>query len=422
MSTTTSSTNKQSAIRTVYAYLKKYRRGLVIGSVCLFFANILMLIHPWILKVIIDSLKTGITTEQLLRYCYLFVGVVILSGVFRFLMRRIMIGISRKIEVDIREAFFSHLEILSPSFYMENRTGDLMALATNDLNAVRALFGPGVMYTLNTVVISTFAFSLMIALSWKLTLVSLLPMALLSIAVYHSVKAIHRLFLKVQEKFGVLNSRGQENLSGIRVVKAYAREDHEIAEFEKLSFSYVGENMKLFKIQSLLMPLLTFVAGLGALLILGYGGKQVIDGQMSLGSFVAFNGYLTMLIWPMIALGWVFSVEEAEEMVKAGAQIVGAMAGGITAGGSAGGVQTSSIDQAVDQIGAVVEAVKAFSQDILVLGHGGPLADPESVSEVLWRTGADGYATGSSGERVPVERGVAEAIRQFKTIHMSSED
>lgn len=124
----------------------------------------------------------------------------------------------------------------------------------------------------------------------------------------------------------------------------------------------------------------------------------------------------------MIALGWVFSVEEAEEMVKAGAQIVGAMAGGITAGGSAGGVQTSSIDQAVDQIGAVVEAVKAFSQDILVLGHGGPLADPESVSEVLWRTGADGYATGSSGERVPVERGVAEAIRQFKTIHMSSED
>jgi predicted TIM-barrel enzyme len=124
----------------------------------------------------------------------------------------------------------------------------------------------------------------------------------------------------------------------------------------------------------------------------------------------------------MIALGWVFSVEEAQEMVKAGAQIVGAMAGGITAGGSAGGVQTSSIDQAVDQIGAVVEAVKAFSQDILVLGHGGPLADPESVSEVLWRTGADGYATGSSGERVPVERGVAEAIRQFKTIDMSSED
>ena len=124
----------------------------------------------------------------------------------------------------------------------------------------------------------------------------------------------------------------------------------------------------------------------------------------------------------MIALGWVFSVEEAQEMVKAGAQIVGAMAGGITAGGSAGGVQTSSIDQAVDQIGAVVDAVKAFSQDILVLGHGGPLADPESVSEVLWRTGADGYATGSSGERVPVERGVAEAIRQFKTIDMSSED
>lgn len=300
----------RAALSTVFSYLRRYRRGLIAGGVCLVLANVLLLANPWILKMTIDSLKRGTGKDQLLIYALGMVLITAVAGVFRFLMRRIIIGISRKIEFDLRQDFFAHLETLSPSFYLKHRTGDLMALAINDLNAVRALVGPGVMYSMNTLVVALSAISLMVVLSWKLTLVALLPMILLSVAVYHSVKMIHVLFEKVQEKFANLNSRAQENLAGIRVVKAYAREANEIEAFRKSSESYVEQNMKLFKVQSLLMPLLTLVAGLGALTIVAYGGKQVIDEGLSLGAFVAFHGYLTILIWPMIAIGWVMNVTQ----------------------------------------------------------------------------------------------------------------
>lgn len=301
---------RRRAIRTVAGYLLRYRKRLVVGSVCLLAANVLLLANPWILKLAIDGLKNGITEERLLRLSLAFVGVTLVSGVFRFLMRRIIIGVSREIEYDMRGDFFAHLERLTPVFYNKNQTGDLMALATNDLNAVRSLVGPGVMYSMNTVVTAGFALSLMIVLSWKLTVVALLPLVILSAGMYHSMKLIHRAFENVQEKFGVLNSRAQENLAGIRVVRTYAREDHEIRDFDEQSQVYLGANMKLYKIQSLLSPLLTSVAGLGALFILGYGGKQVIDGTISLGTFVAFSGYMAMLIWPMVALGWVMNMME----------------------------------------------------------------------------------------------------------------
>jgi ATP-binding cassette subfamily B multidrug efflux pump len=307
---TISNTSQRKAIKTVLSYLKRYRAGLAVGGVCLVGANLLLLVNPWILKIAIDAIKRGTDKHELLVLAVILVSVTAVSGVFRFLMRRIIIGISRKIEFDLRQDFFSHLETLSPSFYLQNRTGDLMALATNDLSAVRDLVGPGVMYPMNTIVISCFAVSLMVILSWKLTLIALLPMILLSIAVYHSMKVIHQLFEKVQEKFASLNSRAQEVLSGIRVVKAYARENHETEMFKELSATYIERNMRLFKVQSLLMPLLTFIAGLGALTLLGYGGKQVIDGSLSLGSFVAFHGYLSLLIWPMIAIGWVMNITQ----------------------------------------------------------------------------------------------------------------
>ncbi|NIM20036.1 MAG: ATP-binding cassette domain-containing protein [Candidatus Latescibacteria bacterium] len=298
------------ATRTVFSYLRRYRKRLVIGGLCLVVTDMLLLINPWLLKLTIDALKTGITRNRLLFFALFFVVVTIVSGVFRFLMRRIMIGVSRRIEFDIRGDFFSHLETLNPYFYNRHHTGDLMALATNDLNAVRALVGPGVMYSLNTVVVGSLAIFLMLYLSVKLTIVSLLPMVLLTVAVYHSVKVIHGLFESVQKRFGELNSRAQENLSGIRVVKAYAREQSELNTFRITSLTYVQENMKLFKVQSLLHPLLATVAGLGALFILWLGGREVIDGRLTLGSFVAFNGYLAMMIWPMIALGWVMNVTQ----------------------------------------------------------------------------------------------------------------
>jgi len=221
-----------------------------------------------------------------------------------------MIGISRKIELDMRADFFAHLQRLSPTFYNKRRTGDLMALATNDLNAVRMLVGPAVMYSMNTVVVAGMTIVLMVLLSWRLTVAALLPMAFLIFAMYHGIKVIHRLFERVQQSFASINSRAQENLSGIRVVKAYAREEHETSEFEGLSAGYVGENMKLFRVQSLLQPMLTTVAGLGALAVLGYGGRLMIDGDITLGSFVAFNGYLTMIVWPMIAIGWVMNIAQ----------------------------------------------------------------------------------------------------------------
>jgi ATP-binding cassette subfamily B protein len=185
-----------------------------------------------------------------------------------------------------------------------------MALATNDLNAVRTLVGPAVMYSMNTLVIGSLAVTFMSILAWKLMFAALLPMAVLTVAVYHSIKVIHRLFERVQEKFSAINARAQENLSGIRVVKAYAREDYETEEFAVSSTDYVDANVKLFRVQSLLFPLLATVAGLGVLAILLFGGRMVIAGEITLGTFVAFNGYLTMLIFPVIAAGWVMNMTE----------------------------------------------------------------------------------------------------------------
>jgi ATP-binding cassette subfamily B protein len=298
------------ALRTVLRYLKRYRLRLAVGGVCLVLADLLVLVSPWILKTAIDALSRGVTKRELATYAGLLVAIAAVGGLFRFLMRRIMIGVSRRIEVDMRADFFAHLQAMSPEFYHRHRTGELMALATNDLNAVRTLVGPAVMYSLNTVVIGSMAIALMAVLSWKLTIAALAPMLVLTVGVYYSVKIIHRLFERVQERFASINARAQENLSGIRVVKAYARESYETDEFAKSSEEYLAANMKLLRVQSLLHPLLATVAGMGVLAILLFGGNLVIQGEITLGTFVAFNGYLTMLVWPVIALGWVMNMTE----------------------------------------------------------------------------------------------------------------
>jgi len=311
MNTPASSKEKRRlALRTVLRYLGRYRRRLAVGGLCLVMADLLVLVSPWILKTAIDALARGVMKRELLSYAGMLVGIAAVGGLFRFLMRRIMIGVSRQIEVDMRADFFAHLQAMSPAFYHHRRTGELMALATNDLNAVRTLVGPAVMYSMNTVVIGSMAIALMMVLSWKLTIAALLPMLVLTVGVYYSVKIIHRLFESVQAKFASINARAQENLSGIRVVKAYARETYETDEFAKASEEYLAANMKLLRVQSLLHPLLAAVAGLGVLAITLFGGRLVIDGEITLGTFVAFSGYLTMLVWPVIALGWVMNMNE----------------------------------------------------------------------------------------------------------------
>ena len=301
---------RRHAVRTVFRYLSRYRGRLALGATSLIIADLLVLANPWILKTTIDALSRGITKRELVTYAGLLVAITAVGGFFRFVMRRVMIGVSRRIEVDMRSDFFRHLETLSPAFYHRHRTGQLMALATNDLNAVRTLVGPAVMYSMNTLVIGSLSITLMAILSWKLTIAALLPMIVLTIAVYFSIRVIHRLFEQVQSKFADINARAQENLSGIRVVKAYAREPYEIDEFAAASTVYVDANLKLFKVQSMLHPLLGTVAGLGVLAILLFGGRQVIAGEITLGTFVAFNGYLAMLMWPVIALGWVMNMTE----------------------------------------------------------------------------------------------------------------
>jgi len=311
MNTSASSKEKRkAALRAIFRYLGRYRARLIGGAVCLVAADLLVLANPWIMKTAIDALSRGITKRELLSYAGALVALTLVGGVFRYFMRRVMIGVSRRIEVDMRADFLMHLQSLSPAFYHRHRTGELMALATNDLNAVRTLVGPAVMYSMNTVVIGSMAITLMAVLSWKLTLAVLFPMAIMTVGVYFSVKVIHRLFERVQSRFAAINARAQENLSGIRVVKAYAREEFETQEFAALSDEYVEANMKLFRVQSVLQPLFATVAGMGVLAILYFGGRLVIGGEITLGTFVAFNGYLMMLVWPMIALGWVMNMTE----------------------------------------------------------------------------------------------------------------
>ncbi|HXV12624.1 MAG TPA: ABC transporter ATP-binding protein [Candidatus Krumholzibacteria bacterium] len=307
---TSSKEKRRIALRSVVRYLSRYPGRLALGAASLVAADVLVLANPWILKTTIDALSRGITKRELLTYAGLLIVITAFGGLFRFLMRRIMIGVSRRIEVDMRADFFRHLQSLSPAFYHRHRTGELMALATNDLNAVRTLVGPAVMYSMNTVVIGSLSITLMAILSWKLTIAALLPMVVLTVAVYYSIRVIHRLFEIVQSKFAGINARAQENLSGIRVVKAYAREPYEIEQFASASEDYVRANLKLFRVQSMLHPLLSTVAGLGVVAILLFGGRLVIEGEITLGTFVAFNGYLTMLIWPVIALGWVMNMTE----------------------------------------------------------------------------------------------------------------
>jgi ATP-binding cassette subfamily B protein len=301
---------RRRAFLAIGRYLARYRGSLIIGGLCLVFSDVFANLAPWVFKLTVDGLKEGITSQRLGTLAALFAGVTVVAGFFRFFMRRIMIGVSRRIELDMRGDFFAHLERLSASFYNKHRTGDLMALATNDLNAVRSLVGPGVMYSLNTLVSSALALSIMIVLSWKLTLVALLPLAILAVGMYYSMKLIHKYFEVVQERFASLNSRAQENLSGVRVVRAYAREEYETDEFAGLSQQYVKANMKLYQVDSLFSPLLTSVAGLGALFILGYGGRLVIDQSITLGTLVAFTSYFAILVWPMVALGYVMNLLE----------------------------------------------------------------------------------------------------------------
>jgi len=294
-----------SPTRRLVAYMLRYRRGFALGLACTALSTMASLATPWVLKHAVDDLNQGVTGAKLRTYAALILGLALAAGVFRFLMRRVIVGVSRHLEYDLRNDFFRRLQILSPAYYHAHRTGDLMSRATNDLGAVRMMAGPAVMYSASTIIVFVVALAFMIGLDARLTAIALVPLPFVSLAVRYFGSAIHRRFEAIQAQLSELSAVAQEALAGVRVVRAYRQEAAEIERFARANTEYVRRNVVLIRLQGLFYPSLGLFLGLGGLLVLWLGSRDVIQHRLTIGEFVAFNAYLAMLTWPMIAFGWV---------------------------------------------------------------------------------------------------------------------
>ncbi|HLF19224.1 MAG TPA: ABC transporter ATP-binding protein [Bacteroidota bacterium] len=294
-------------------YLSRYKKTLILGVLTIVGSNLFSIVQPLFLGYAIDELKIGIETKayvssNLLMWAGLIVGFSLVAGFFTFLTRQTIIVVSRHIEFDLRNDLLSHLQKLSHSYFQNKPTGDLMAHATNDISAVRNVLGPGIMYPSDTILTFVMVLTMMLTRDWQLTLLALVPMPLVSVVVYKISKLIHARFTERQELFSRLTTKAQENLSGIRVIKSYVREEFEIGDFRKLSWEYLKKNLVLAKVQSFIWPLMFILVGCSIILTMYFGGLNVIAGSMTIGTLSAFMSYLLMLIWPMIAFGWVLNL------------------------------------------------------------------------------------------------------------------
>jgi len=288
--------------------MKRYWKGLLAGAVSVLCTNGIMVQSPRLIRLIVDDLNRGVSHSKLLTWCWLLVAVAVGKGIFQFLTRWIMIGISREIEFDLRNDLFRHLEALDSGFYQRTRTGDIMARATNDLNSVRMLLGPAIMYSANTVVFTLAALFFMMRVSPKLTLWAFLPLPIASIIVQYFGARIHERFERIQAKFSDISARAQENFSGARLIRAYAQEDSEIALFERENLDYINRSLPLARLMGMLWPTLELMLGFALVIVLWVGGREVLQGHITVGRFVEFNMYMVMLTWPIIALGWVINI------------------------------------------------------------------------------------------------------------------
>ncbi len=289
-------------------YFRPYKKELITGILCILASVVIGLFIPLLVGRAVDDLRADVTWAKLTRYALTILGVSLVSGTFLFLQRRILIGMSRHVEFDLRQDFYRHLQQLPLSFFQSNRTGDLMARATNDLAAVRQLAGPMIMYTLQTVFVVLLILPLMLRISVRLTLLLFVTMPLVSLTVKFFGQQVHVRFEKIQDFFAQISARAQENFTGVRVVRAYAQEEAEIAVFKKLNREYADRNLGLVRIDAVMRPLMQFLIGLGFVLILWYGGVLAVRGQITVGQFTEFNLYLMRLIWPLIALGYVVNL------------------------------------------------------------------------------------------------------------------
>jgi len=292
----------------VKPYLGRYRTGLVLGFGALVTKDLLAASLPLIIRAGVDSITSQFALSTLMKFCALLVGLAAIKGLFQYWMRVILIGVSRDIEYDMRNDLFAHLVRLSPDFYARTRTGDIMARATNDLNAVRMMLGPGLMYSFETSLTFLLAIMVMAWVDWRLTALALLPAPLVSLAVFWFGRIIHARFERIQAMFSDITSKVQESLSGVRVLRAYVQEEAELKQFESLNRDYIAQSLRLARVSGMFLPLLQALVGLTFLIVLWVGGLRVIGGQITLGTFVMFSTYMAMLIWPMIALGWVVNL------------------------------------------------------------------------------------------------------------------
>jgi len=295
-------------LRPLFVYMRRYRWGYVWGTLSCIATNAIWVFFPQVLEKAIDEMKSGTTRAHILFLASLLVLIALVKGVFLYAQRWILIGISREIEFDLRNDLFIHLEKQDSGFYQKYRTGDIMARMTNDLQAVRNLLGPALMYSANTIFFTVGALFFVLRISPYLTLVALAPMPIASILVQYFGTRIHDRFERIQASFSDISAQAQENYSGARLIRAFAREESQIGLFEKLNRQYIARALRLVQLMGMLWPTLEFILGVSMVITLLAGGHLVLTHKISVGAFVAFNTYMIMLIWPIIAVGWVVNL------------------------------------------------------------------------------------------------------------------
>ena len=295
----------QSPLQRLIPYVLRYRLRLTLGLACVFGTASVSLLSPLVLKYAIDDLSAMVTRGKLAQYAGLLLGIAVIGGCFRFLSRRVIVGVSREIEYDLRNDFYAHLQRLSVSYFQSVRTGDIMSRATNDLSAVRMMVGPAIMYSVSTLVVFVVAIVMMLSIDMRLTLIALVPLPLVTLSVKFFGAAIHRRFEHIQAQLSEISAIVQESLSGVRVIRAYGQERAEVNRFAQANQEYLNRNRGLIMLQGLFSPSLSLFLGLSALLVLWLGSRSVVFERISVGEFVAFNAYLVMLSWPVIAFGWI---------------------------------------------------------------------------------------------------------------------
>lgn len=303
-----SSVPSRVALRRILPYFRPYRGAVLLGLLCVILASAAANAIPGFLRDGIDAIGRGVQGAELWRLGAVMLITAFVAGAFRFGMRELLNSISRRIETDLRRDVFERLLTLDAAWYGRWRTGDLMARLANDVQAVRMAAGPAIMYFVNTIFGAIFALIMMVRLSPSLTFWALLPMLGLPVLMIRLGRAVHTRFEAVQSQFATITTRAQENLAGVRIVRAYRQEDAEIARFAAAGDAYLERNMRLARLNGLMNPGFALLAGLGGAITVGVGGRQLIDGTLTVGAFVAFGIYLAMLTWPLIALGWTINL------------------------------------------------------------------------------------------------------------------